>query len=268
MEEKLFYVDRPLLRMEINGKEFREITTFATCSEIRRASYLISRDGEVYSLISNRILKPTVDSNGYLIVNLQLNNGKSKVFYIHRMVMIVYDFIMNYDEMQVNHCDGIKTHSYQSNLEWTTPLGNVLHAKNTNLLCTGEDCSWAVLTEQQVREICERIQNGSYITISELAEEYNCSVTTIGDIARGKHWQEISKDYDLNYDARARFTDEQVHFICQAFSQNKDKSFSYLYYLIIFFMGLPDESFIRRRIYKIYRKDPANYAYITSLYDY
>ena len=168
--------------------------------------------------------------------------------------------------MQINHINGIKTDCRLENMEWVTLQGNNLHAKNTGLLCTGENCPWSILTEDDVREICTKLINGQLLV--SLAEEYNCSITTIGDIARGVTWKDISKDYNINYNIRSRFTENEVKFMCQVFSQNKDKSFQYLYYLIIFYLNLPEDKFIRRRIYKIYVKDPNNFLYITNKYDY
>lgn len=257
----------PLLQQVINGKGFVEISNFAAPG-IKKHGYLISRDGDIYSLISNKFMTPTIAPNGYKVVNLKLENGKSEVFYLHRLMMITFNFVYDYENLQVNHKDTIKTNDTLNNMEWVTLPENVIHAKDHGLLCTGENCSWSVLTEKEVREICLRIQNGNYITIAELAKEYNCSISTIGDIARGVTWKDISKDYDLNYDIRGKFSNEQVHFMCQVFSQNKEKSFQYLYYLIIFYLDLPEDKFIRRRIYKIYKKDPNNFSYITSQYDY
>ena len=174
----------PLMREIIDGKEFVEISNFAA-SGIRKRSYLINIHGEIYSLISNKYLHQTVSLNGYLVVNLKLENGGSSVFYLHRIIMITFRFIYNFEEMFVNHKNGIKTESNLDNMEWTTLQENNAHAKSTGLLCTGEKCPWSVLTEKEVREICTILENGNYSTITEIAEKYNCSITTIGDIARG-----------------------------------------------------------------------------------
>lgn len=258
---------RPLIKTIIDGKEFIEISRFAA-NNIKPGSYLINKNAEIYSLISNKYINPSMAANGYLVVNLKLNNGNSQIFYVHRIYMITFNFIYNYENMQVNHIDGIKTHNYDSNLEWVTLRENVLHAKENGLLCTGENCSWSKLTENQVKEICQIIQDKSFESIAQIAELYNCSVTTIGDIARGKTWTNVSKDYNLGYDCRTKLFDEEVHFICKVFSENRDKSFQYLYYLIIFYLNLEDTSQNRKRILKIYKKDPNSFSYITSHYIY
>lgn len=256
------------MQQVIDEKDFIEISNFAA-KGIRKKSYLINRDGEIYSLISNKYMKHSMDADGYPVVNLKMEDGSSKVFYIHRLLMITFNFTYDYESLHVNHMNAIHNDNRLNyNLEWTTPEENNRHAQMMGLLCTGEDCSWAILTEKDVREICSIIESGNYISLSQIAMQYNCSVTTIGDIARGVTWKDISKDYNLNYNIRSRFTDQQVHFMCNVFSQNKEKSFQYLYYLIIYYLDLPEDRFIRRRIYKIYKKDPNNFSYITCQYNY
>lgn len=257
----------PLQKIIIDNKEFIEISNFAVPG-ISRKSYFINTDGEIYSLLSNKYMNPSIAINGYYIINLKLENGNYQVFYLHRIIMITYRFIYNYNEMQVNHINGIKTDNRLCNLEWVTLQENNLHAKNTGLLCTGENCPFAKLSELEVREICQILESGNYTTLTDIANKYNCSISIIADIARGNTWKDVSCNYNINYNIRARFTNDQVHFMCRVFRDNKEKSFDYLYHLAIFYMGLPEDRFIRRRIYKIYKKDPNNFYYITSQYDY
>ena len=218
----------PLLLLKIDNKDYIEISNQAA-KGISKQSYFINQDGSIYSTISNRFLYPTIGPLGYKIINLKMQDGTYRVFYLHRLLMITFRFIYNHEEMQVNHIDCNKLNCDLSNMEWVTLQGNNLHAKENNLLCIGEDCPWAVLTEEQVREICIKLQN-NYNSLAELAIEYNCSITTIGDIARGISWKHISSEYNINYRIRERFSEEQVHFMCNIFQNNKDKSFQCLYY--------------------------------------
>lgn len=257
----------PLMTKIIDNEEYVEISNHAA-KGIKKQTYFINKNGMIFSALSNRFIIPTIGPLGYKIINLKLENGKSQVFYLHRIMMITFKFIYNYEEMQVNHINGKKYDSVLDNMEWVTLQGNNLHAKNTGLLCVGESCPWSILTEEQVREICIRLQSNEYNSITELSNEYNCSVTTIGDIARGVSWKHVSSVFNINYEMRQRFSEEQVHFMCHIFEQNKGRSFDCLYYLIIFYLNLPENRFIRRRIYKIYKKDPNNFSYITNQYNY
>lgn len=93
--------------------------------------YLVSSSGKIYSLKSNKYLKPNIVTNGYYQVCL-FKNGKRYRKYIARLV--AQAFISNPDNKStVNHKDGIKSNNNISNLEWMTQSENQLHAFNTGL---------------------------------------------------------------------------------------------------------------------------------------
>jgi len=94
--------------------------------------YQVSNMGRVKSLertvirkngkkqtIRERILKPIVGQDGYLLVNLYDSSGKRKSFYAHRLVCET--FLDNPENKPcVNHIDENKTNNVVSNLEWCT----------------------------------------------------------------------------------------------------------------------------------------------------
>lgn len=89
-------------------------------------NYLISNLGNVYSLKTNRVLKPSKNPRGYLIVNIRVD-GKIKGVAVHTLVARA--FCKGYkDGLQVNHKDGNKINNTADNLEWVTPSQNVIHS--------------------------------------------------------------------------------------------------------------------------------------------
>ena len=100
--------------------------------------YQISDFGNVKSLISNRLLKPSQDKFGYVRFNA-LKNKKSKTLRIHRLVMEVFNPINSF--MQVNHIDGNKSNNKLDNLEWCTDSDNKKHAYKTGLMTPGNQYS-------------------------------------------------------------------------------------------------------------------------------
>lgn len=98
--------------------------------------YLISDDGKLFSLKTNKELKLHVNKNGYYQVCISLGSrGKKKVIKIHEAV--AYNFVYGYnDGLIVNHKDCNKLNNYYKNLEWITNKENSIHALNNGLLKT------------------------------------------------------------------------------------------------------------------------------------
>lgn len=100
--------------------------------------YVVSDRGNVKSLdrtiqttrgprrIRERLLRPKVNSAGYLQVTL-FKDGKRKEFLVSRLVATAFCERPEGCDV-VNHLDNTISHNWASNLEWTTPLGNVQHS--------------------------------------------------------------------------------------------------------------------------------------------
>lgn len=253
--------------IDTNGERYYEITDDAA-RHVRPKTFFISIQGNVYNKDTGYLQPIYSSADGYLTVSLATTHLDRKIFYIHRILMITFCYVPNYKYLTVNHKDGNKLNNSLYNLEWASLQRNNEHALFNNLIYEGENCPWALLDEQKVREICQILASKNYTTIADIARKYNYSVTTIGDIARGKTWKHISREYNLDYDVRDRFTAQEVHTICKIFAANKGKSFDYLYYLVLFAMGLPEDRRMKKRISKLYYRNPSNYYDITSQYDY
>ena len=96
--------------------------------------YRISNKGNVLGVFRNKLLKPMLNSKGYLMVRISNNrDGKFKGLLVHRI--IATHFIPNpQNKPQVNHKNGIKTDNRIENLEWTSSSENMLHAWEFNLV--------------------------------------------------------------------------------------------------------------------------------------
>jgi hypothetical protein len=98
--------------------------------------YFVTDDGKVYSVYRKRFLS-LQSLDGYLRVNLR-KNGKSRKFLVHRLVCELFteNKPENYQELVVNHIDGIRSNNNISNLEYATAQQNTLHSiyvlKNSN----------------------------------------------------------------------------------------------------------------------------------------
>ena len=86
--------------------------------------YLISEQGEIKNIKTNKILKGTI-RNGYQMIKLTINQIK-KDYLVHRLVAIT--FLENPLNLpQVNHKDKNKLNNSVSNLEWVSIQENMQH---------------------------------------------------------------------------------------------------------------------------------------------
>lgn len=84
--------------------------------------YQVSNLGNVKGIRGN-ILKPFFGGK-YLYVSL----GRGKKYLVHRLVLITFNPIENYEKLQVNHKDGNPENNKLDNLEWVTPSENIKHS--------------------------------------------------------------------------------------------------------------------------------------------
>lgn len=99
------------------------------------SNYLISNYGRIKN--SNKIMKPTITDDGYLMIKLYLNN-KVKNIPIHRLVCEIFNN-KPITELVVNHINEIKNDNYYKNLEWVTVEKNNQHSKNIKICMIDDD---------------------------------------------------------------------------------------------------------------------------------
>ena len=90
------------------------------------SDYLIFEDGEIFSLLSNKLIKRSL-TRGYYQVGLYKNNVEKKL-YLHRLIALT--FIPNPENKPVvDHIDENKLNNNISNLRWVTHSENCQNIK-------------------------------------------------------------------------------------------------------------------------------------------
>lgn len=99
---------------------------------IRRNEHYTEVTPGVFNHYKERLLKPTTDASGYLVVKLQI--GKNSIAKkIHRLV--AEEFIPNPSDFPcVNHIDENRTNNSVKNLEWCTHKQNANHGTRNDRL--------------------------------------------------------------------------------------------------------------------------------------
>lgn len=96
--------------------------------------YQVSNLGNIKSVYTNKILKPSADIYGYVRFSAT-KNGKQRTLRIHRVVMETFNPIQI--KMQINHKDGNKANNALSNLEWCSDSENKKHAYALGIMPKG-----------------------------------------------------------------------------------------------------------------------------------
>lgn len=160
--------------------------------------YQVSNQGNVKSLSfgarnikhSNveRLLSCSMSNLGYRKVELY-KNGKSKMFYVHRLV--ANSFIPNPDNKpQVNHKDGNKSNNRVENLEWVSAKENISHAISTGLKTNSPMLGRKGVLNPQSKSISRYDLQGNYIEsfvgISETARYLGISCSALSNCLCGR----------------------------------------------------------------------------------
>ena len=152
----------------------------------KKTKYIISNYGTFINTKSGKVLK-WHDDGRYYDIRISIK-GKTRKFKVHRLVAMT--FISNPEnKKEVNHINGNKGNCDASNLEWSTPSENVIHA-----VMNGLKPKTVVLQIEQVHRICELVATNKY-KAKEIAAMIGCSIYLVKNIKNKISWRHISKDY-------------------------------------------------------------------------
>ena len=148
--------------MNLNA-EWKPITNFT--------NYLISNNGNVFSLKHKKILKPKMESNGYKRIGLM--NGNQILYLVHRLVYQHFGTDWN-SELTVDHINGIRTDNTISNLRIATPQQQQFNrpiSKNNKLGVKGVRKQGNMYRAGMTFN-GKSIHIGNYTTIEEASQAY------------------------------------------------------------------------------------------------
>lgn len=89
-------------------------------------NYEVFEDGRIWSYKKKRFLKPQTRKDGYQIVSLSDNEGKQKMYYVHRVVWEAVTGEPIPSNMEINHISEVRTENFFENLQL------ISHKENLN----------------------------------------------------------------------------------------------------------------------------------------
>lgn len=102
--------------------------------------YSITEDGQVFSHIKDKWLKPTQNNCGYFQYCLYNEIvGKSKWYKTHRLVAYTYNGPPPTPKHEAAHMDNNKGNNHYTNIKWKTHSENILQAYREH----GRKCYWS-----------------------------------------------------------------------------------------------------------------------------
>ena len=158
-------------------------------------NYSIDENGNVRNDKRGTFVKPYNNKagRGYLYVCLYNGHIKQGAYGIHRLV--AQAFIPNPDNKpQVNHKDGNTMNNHVSNLEWVSPLENVIHACKVLKVMAGYSNA-NKKRERPIKQIDMKTNEivAVYKSANEAGRQTGINVSYIVNCANGK--QKYAKGY-------------------------------------------------------------------------
>ena len=139
--------------------------------------YAVSRDGEVYSLITNKKLKPTPNGNGYLMVSLY-KDKKSHTRRVNRLVLETYNPIENDHLYDAHHDNEVRDDNRLENLMWELKAEHIREHK--------KGAKRSEETKRRISEILKGVKK-SEETRNRMSEANK------GKVLSGEHKRKVSE---------------------------------------------------------------------------
>lgn len=142
---------------KVNSKEW------VVCEDY--PSYMINREGQVKSNLSNKILKPSRLKTGYICVGLR-KHGKSYTVRLHRL--LAKAFIPNpNNKPHIDHINGVRDDNRLENLRWCT------NKENQNFELARINNSNALKGKKQSKESVEKRANTLQKSIGKKVNQFD-----------------------------------------------------------------------------------------------
>ena len=182
-----------LIEMKLNSEKQCNMSLYCDTEEIWKdfpsdVRYEISSKGRVRNKSNYRIIKPSVNKNGYLVFVRYLD-GKFSGMYIHQAVAQAF-IGCNNDKLQVSHLDGNNKNNTVENLAYEDVITNIHRKFEHGTMLKGEEIKTSKLTESQVADLRKMYSTGEY-TYIDLSKVFGISAKSVGRVINYETWKHL-----------------------------------------------------------------------------
>lgn len=264
----------PPIDQYLPGEQFKQVNTLHiphVCNY-----YMVSTHGRIWSKYSKIFLKPAYDKDGYACFGLSCTDGTIHTTRVHRLMLMVFDPEMGFQNLVCNHMDGNKQNNYMGNLEWCTVAYNTQHAYDHGLEKRGEEHSAAKITDAQAMQIIDLLPkvgdppNKPIYSQAAIARMVGPNVTEkmVADIERKIAWKHMTNGIEFAHihTRPPAFTEQDVINICNYFETHSPNGMTMKdhYSNALISIGKFPNKNLLDTVRKIYAKDKKYYLRITA----
>ena len=157
-------------------------------------NYEININGQVRNKKTKRILKPRINTGGYLRFSLKNKDGKKREVSQHRLLKLTFDYIEGCENLFVDHINCNKTDNRLSNLEWVTHKENVHRAIKNNLIKNHH----VVINDEMVLSIRKEYIPNYNGNLSKLKNKYRIGKHSLLDIIANRTFKHLPKTEEIS----------------------------------------------------------------------
>lgn len=180
-------------------EDFRMITDQAAPGVL--PYYAISNYGRIWHVYENKFMSTTKDNNGHRIAILRMQDGTSKTFRVHRLLMLTFKY-EEYIEMTQKYPEfdivathiGNKSRNYvdfpgvPDNIVWKTQQ---FIPEEVDKVVYKEARGNAAITTDTAHRICQMIKDKN-LNHTQIAQLCNTTVAMVENIKYKRSWKHVS----------------------------------------------------------------------------
>lgn len=153
------------------------------------SGYYATKDGNIFSLFTNKILNPGIGTNGryHVCINLK-ENEKRKTYGVHVLICEAFHGKRPLG-LTVSHKDGNRLNNDPDNLCWETYSDNLSRRNDHGTHNRGFNNSRSCMTPEKI-EMIFYLREYKNMTHKAISKIFNVSRTTISRILEGKRYND------------------------------------------------------------------------------